>query len=1009
MYKKSQQNSTDQSQSSNASCSLVDGSEEFSSKEPNLKIDAKNSYLSKAEKILSQNKQLHIFKNLKIGHKLAGGFALMLILLCMIAVLGLRGMQSTSGYFNIVGNVSLMVHLLNQARHQEKEFIINRAESEKAAINKDGVSKNIKEIVALTDTTKELIKHDKDKELINSISNEVQKYYQAFNSYANLEENKNETMYEMESKAQEALKVCQTIAVEQKRLLDEGREDNNLNLEEIQSKTDKANQIIKFTLAARVAEKTFIQNPKSTYIDTVKGSTDSIITLAAQMRSALNGIEDGANKGDATTSTSIFEQINGISDGAKSYIDAFNQYALLVQSQSAATKSMNSTFGNIEFNLANIVQEINYTLKQFEANNSKDTEKYKSATKILDLTNDISKSLWSARVDELSFKITGESDYAFNVEDVIEGIKDSLKQLKSTINKFSTNAFENPMLKAVNDAITETNLYHDFFKQYQEREVEKVVAEESMLNHATQLEKIATEIRTTQEAELKKVKFENELLLDDKFAKADDATHIMRLFLNARQSEKEYILTGGVEKWKSDVELQIKNILTVANGLKGRFNEDGYQDTVENVIKSITTYSKAFQNFAELTIKQQQSQLVMLSSAQMAEKVSNEANLRQNSLMNSQIKASQRLISIFSLLAVAIGIVFSFFTTRLIIKPIQKVVDGLTKLSQGQGDLTMRLQVLNNDEVGTLSMRFNDFMATLHTLISKIVNVTATLSSASDELTTISKKMTDVSGQTKVKSGALADSAEAMRGNMHSVASAMEQTATSANVVASSSEEMAATIGEIAKNTANANTITHEAVKQISDTTRKMDALNKMAQSISQVTETITEISGQTNLLALNATIEAARAGESGKGFAVVANEIKELARQTAGATLTIKKQIEDIQETSNQTGNAITTISNVIERLNDIVGGVAAAVEEQSVTTKDIATNIAYVSEGVGDVNQKVTESSSVTEIMANDITDVNESANSIAQSSSKVQLSAEELCKTAQVLTQMVGQFKI
>jgi methyl-accepting chemotaxis protein len=113
------------------------------------------------------------------------------------------------------------------------------------------------------------------------------------------------------------------------------------------------------------------------------------------------------------------------------------------------------------------------------------------------------------------------------------------------------------------------------------------------------------------------------------------------------------------------------------------------------------------------------------------------------------------------------------------------------------------------------------------------------------------------------------------------------------------------------------------------------------------VVETITEISEQVNLLALNATIEAARAGEAGKGFAVVANEIKELAKQTSAATLEIKEKIQNIQGSTDGTVKGINEISEVIRSVNEIVGTIATAVEEQSAATKEIASNIAQASRG--------------------------------------------------------------
>jgi hypothetical protein len=120
--------------------------------------------------------------------------------------------------------------------------------------------------------------------------------------------------------------------------------------------------------------------------------------------------------------------------------------------------------------------------------------------------------------------------------------------------------------------------------------------------------------------------------------------------------------------------------------------------------------------------------------------------------------------------------------------------------------------------------------------------------------------------------------------------------------------------------------------------------------------KSITEISEQTNLLALNATIEAARAGEAGKGFAVVANEIKELARQTAAATLGDQEPASTgIQGSTDATVGQIEAITDVIGEVNDIVTTIATAVEEQAVTSQEIANNVAQASQGIQEVNENV------------------------------------------------------
>jgi methyl-accepting chemotaxis protein len=140
-----------------------------------------------------------------------------------------------------------------------------------------------------------------------------------------------------------------------------------------------------------------------------------------------------------------------------------------------------------------------------------------------------------------------------------------------------------------------------------------------------------------------------------------------------------------------------------------------------------------------------------------------------------------------------------------------------------------------------------------------------------------------------------------------------------------------------------------------------------------------------------------------------VANEIKELAKQTAEATLDIKRQIGGIQDSTGNTVTSIEQIGRVITDVNDIVATIATAVEEQSVSTKEIAENIAQVSNGIGEVNQNVAQSSQVAGDITRDITEVNQAADEMARSSSQVRLSAEELSTLAEQLTEMVGRFKI
>nr|WP_321467509.1 methyl-accepting chemotaxis protein [uncultured Desulfobulbus sp.] len=351
-----------------------------------------------------------------------------------------------------------------------------------------------------------------------------------------------------------------------------------------------------------------------------------------------------------------------------------------------------------------------------------------------------------------------------------------------------------------------------------------------------------------------------------------------------------------------------------------------------------------------------------------------------------------------------------FMLARIVIvRPVNHVIASLDDITKGEGDLTKRLDVASNDELGQLSAGFNTFLEKLQTMIKDVSSGVGTLSSSSSELKSIAEQLAGGAHHTSETSSSASRSAQEMTGNMTSVSAAMEQSSTNINIVATAVEEMNSTISEIAKSAENARGVSESAVSKVTDSSAKMVELTSAAEAIGKIVETITEISEQVNLLSLNATIEAARAGEAGKGFAVVANEIKELARQTSQATGDIKDKVQRIQESSSSTMSGIAEIKTVIDNVNDIVHIIATAVEEQTVATQEIAENLSQASAGIEEVNQNVSQSSAAAIEIEKDIEDVSNSAAGIAQSSNQVKNSSENLAQLAEKLSHMVGQFKL
>jgi methyl-accepting chemotaxis protein len=371
------------------------------------------------------------------------------------------------------------------------------------------------------------------------------------------------------------------------------------------------------------------------------------------------------------------------------------------------------------------------------------------------------------------------------------------------------------------------------------------------------------------------------------------------------------------------------------------------------------------------------------------------------------IAAQGRLITIICLVVgIVLALVSGLLLTRLITKPLFKGVD-LAK-TMADGDLTKTMDVNQKDEIGILASSLNVMAGNLRGMFGDINKGVVRVDESSTQLAAIANQMSAGAESTATRSGQVAAAAEEMSANQNSIAAAMEQAAVNVNMVAAAAEEMNATINEIASNSGKAKEITGEAVKQSIKASERVNELGRAADEINKVTEAITEISEQTNLLALNATIEAARAGEAGKGFAVVANEIKDLAKQTAAATLDIKTKIQGVQEATGITVKEINEIGEVIADVDKIVATIAAAVEEQTATTKEIAQNVQQASQGIAEVNENVAQSSTVSAEIASDIATVNSSANEMNQASRQVKESAEELSGIADRLKEMMAKFK-
>ncbi|MCG8632614.1 MAG: methyl-accepting chemotaxis protein [Desulfobacterales bacterium] len=375
--------------------------------------------------------------------------------------------------------------------------------------------------------------------------------------------------------------------------------------------------------------------------------------------------------------------------------------------------------------------------------------------------------------------------------------------------------------------------------------------------------------------------------------------------------------------------------------------------------------------------------------------------------LNETIIKMEKTIVIVAVIMLAIILALVFAVTRGILMSMSRMVEVIETLAKN--DLTGSIGEAGKDEIGLMQKAARKMINTLTQTVGGIMSGVTTLSDSSSNLTDISAELSDGAGNVSENAASVTASTQKMSENMTSVAAAAEELSTNIGMVSSATEEMTATINEIARNTDRTKATTRRAVERSKKASYDVGRLSTSAKDIGKVVETITDISEQTNLLALNATIEAARAGEAGKGFAVVASEIKSLAQQTADATLEIKENITNVQVSTENTVSEIEGISNEISAVSDMIDGVASAVEEQSITTKEIAGNVGQAAHAVQDVTENINQSSNVANEIAQAVSDVGQVLNTMSENSRKVKANAGELNQLANELGQNVSQFKI
>ena len=753
-------------------------------------------------------------------------------------------------------------------------------------------------------------------------------------------------------------------------------------------KVDSANQfqvLVDHILKARQNEKKFVLTNDSKAV--------------AIVEAAITSLKDHANGISATAgSVEIKKQIVDIIKNLDLYSSAFDQYRTLAGQKDNLMADMNLKADLALETTDKIRNEQKYKYEQLRD---------ESETKISDLRLRVGQSIkiHDAFLNAKGYRMVLAESQVRNVS-MYEQWKGSHKNLKSAADTVLPLLIEDVSKKSLEQVLLKQTDCIDTVNRFFENNTDE--------NHIA-LIKAVRELRRAVIAFQQEMQEQLEFYVEDvqifsgqMMALSSGVDQIAKILLQTRILEKEFINTED-ETVFDKVTLKIEAIYKVIDDVKQTIDDEDKATPLDGIQQTVKNYLSSFDRYASLTKTQQTAKLVMESNASDIQKICLASKASQHEQMQSQIKKSTAFITLVSLCAVIFGILIALLLIRLIIKPIQTVVSALKDISEGEGDLTRRMDIHTSDEIGALAYWFNAFIGRLNAIVVDIGKNSNTVTASSEDLLSESAHMAQDLEDLSTRSTSVATAAEEMSSSMNSVAAASEQAATNLGNVTTAASQMKLSLGDVASHCEKARDVSENAAQKAVTASKRVGLLGVSARDIDKVTEVITNIAEQTNLLALNATIEAARAGEAGRGFAVVANEIKGLASQTAGATLEIKGKINSIQTSTDDTVKDVEQITQVISEVTQIVTAIAAAIEQQSASAAEIAENIEQASAGIGEVNENVAQSSQVSSEIAEDILKVNLVAVDMTDRSRQMKKSAQDLSDLSSKLRDMIGVFNV